>query len=1068
MQYRNIDKQALKENGYTVLAKISIVGTDTVFTEDDYIVDWDYEDYRYVPNNGFIGQFVERILDGNLQNISDGVILEDTEINLKLGIKNALDNDTITWYDYGNFLITKVEKTDTTGNYRFESADYTKKFNIPFKDYIEVEGQIIPIAFPTLAMELMDFTCFQAGVIPDYPEADNCSYYIVPEEGLSPGNYYFEVYEDTIKYINFTTTSYLGKNSVLLFIPGENKLIQKFVGYSPDHELVINRTELTFTKQTTHTGSWLEQRNSAYIDFTNNDFVIESNQYDSEDTCRKVMQDIAKLAYSWVRIGEDNKVHIDFTPKSTSSVDQYDQLTTDEYYVSKKSDLTFGPVNKVLIGMSDVEGENLYVTSQDYTEETECAIKIYDNNLTNTEELRAIALYGAEKLFGVEYTPIEINSVGHPWLDGDELIKLTNVDNEVIYTYPFNRKIHYAGYIEGVIGAEASTTQNTKYEYKNDIISNVKRTAIIVDKQEQTITALAENVDENSSNISQMQIDLNGINLRVQSVETTEVTGVTNEYAVNDDASNPPAQSSSDWSTTKPTRGEGEYIWARIKTTYKSGNVSYSNPVNTTGDKGDTGGAGPQGPAGEAGDDGKGIVSVTELYYVSNSSATPAKPTAHVTVSSLAGYNQWNLQCPPYVNTGQPQTTYTNFFTCSEILYTDETYGWTNVTQNQGLAIANQNAYDATNTATSASTTANNAFNKINNLQIGGRNYIQNSGNFVDLSPWIKNGGVTLEVATEDTYNCLHALGSIRQDQTKIVYNLKWNTTYTYHAFVKFSVAGTASTSSPLHYWFYKTNSPTGMGASNALPSSITTYVDTPGNTTITANKWHHIVTTFTTIVKPEDYEYLNFLPFFYGTAIIKNDTGYDYYVKWIKLEEGNTATDWTPAPEDVDQSINNAITEIGNQLSNYVTTTTYDADWQNRKDEIYSYVNVNYTTTSDFGTYQETMQTALSQKADATTISATATQIVNDAISGIQDTVSNIEETFTFDTNGLTIARGGNTMYLQLQNDKLAFRTDGTDAGERAYMTSTEFVLKQLQSFQIGNFKFEVRTNGSLDFKKV
>lgn len=456
MQYRNIDKQALKENSYTVLSKITIVGTDTVFTEDDHIVDWTYEDYRYVPNNGFIGQFVERLFDGNLQDISEDINLEDTEINLQIGIVHNLDNTSIltensnllltensqnlilernypttTWYDYGNFLVTKVEKTDTTGEYKFESADYTKKFNKVFDgDYTDTTytksfNERLNDEETVTALWLAQYVCKQAGV-------------------------------------------------------------------------VLNDTN-----------------------FTNYNFVISSNQYDSDDTLRKVMQDIGKLAYSWVRVGEDNKVHIDFTPKATSSVDQYDELTTDEYYVSKKSDLTFGPVNKVLIGMSDVEGENLYVTSPDYTEETECAIKIYDNNLTNTEELRQIALNGASRLFGLTYTPVEINSIGHPWLDGDELIKLTNVDDVELYTYPFNRKLTYAGYIEGTIGAEAQTTQESKYEYKSDIISNVRKTSFIVDKQNQTITGLVENVNDNTSSISTLQQSVTGISATVETLDDT-------------------------------------------------------------------------------------------------------------------------------------------------------------------------------------------------------------------------------------------------------------------------------------------------------------------------------------------------------------------------------------------------------------------------------------------------------------------------------------------------------------------------------------------------------------------
>lgn len=1026
MQYRNIDKQALKNNGYTVLAKISIVGTDTVFTEDDYIVDWDYEDYRYVPNTGFIGQFVERLLDGNLQNISDGVILEDTEINLQLGIVNALDNNTTTWYDYGNFLITKVEKTDTTGNYKFESADYTKKFNKIPDWYM--------IGFPCTAMELAYRICNSAGV--EIDSNGMCYTYVINTNGLTSGNYKFKIGST---YYNFTLDENLEQNDVIYFITSTNKLILRRNIFHQGREYSyyeVRRDELSFTTSSSAgSNRQIYLIPIPYVDFTNNDFVIENNQYNSDDTCRKVMQDIGKLAYSWVRIGEDNKVHIDFTPKQTSNIDTYDQLTTDEYYVSKKSDLPFGPVNKVLIGMSDVDGENTYKTSDDYSDENECAIKIWDNNLTYNYRLREIALFGCEKLFGLQYTPIEINTVGHPWLDGDELIKLTNVDDEIVYTYPFNRKIHYAGYIEGVIGAEASTTQNTKYEYKSDTISMIKKTAFELDRENQRITALAENVDENTSNISQMQIDLDGIDLRVQSVETTEVTAVTNEYAVNNSDTNPPAQSSSDWSETKPTRGEGQYIWARIKTTYKNGNVEYSDPVNTTGDKGDTGGIGPQGPKGDTGsdgDDGKGIVSVTELYYVSNSSAIPAKPTSHVTTSSLVTYNQWNLQCPPYT------TTYKYFYTCSEIEYDTDpvTYGWTNVTQNQGLAIANQNAYSATTTATSASTTANNALNNINNLQIGGRNYYLESDTFTTagsgaegITPSIENGQWKIVVAASNSNWHRWSHANVIED------NFKNGDKFTFSFEIK---SANANITTPPKIYFKS-----GMG-----------YYTMTGSV---SSNWSKVYYTGT-------WNDTNSISTHLGWGGLSGT----YYIRRLKFEAGDKATDWTVAPEDIDADINDAITEIGNQLSNYVTKITYDADWQNRKDEIYSYVNVNYTTTTDFGTYQETMQTALSQKADATTISATATQVVNDAISGIQSTISDINETFTFDTNGLTIARGGNTMYLQLQNDRLAFRTDDTDAGERAYMTSNAFVLKELTQFQIGNFKFEVRTNGSLDFKKV
>lgn len=497
MVINNFDKQALKENSYTVLSRITIVGTDTVFTEEDAIVDWNYEDYRYVPGTGFIGQFVERILDGNLQNISEDVVLEDKEINLQIGIVNGLNEQT-TWYNYGNFLITNVSETDTTGNFKFESCDYTKKFNTIYEDNI---------SYPTISLALANDVCSQANV--ELQPDGYCHFYVIPEGGLTAGDYNF-YYNGT--YYNFTLSNDLAFYDTLMYVENTETLTLKTVDSSFD----VTRTDLEVTVDSSATGTTLVFTRTPYVDFTNNDFVIENNQYESEDTLRKVMQDIGKLAYSWVRVAEDNKVYIDFEQKSEESVDTFDELSTDEYYTSKKSDLYFGPVNKVLIGMKDVEGENLYKTSDDYTEETECSLKIFDNNLTYTDELRAIALNGCEKLFGLKYMPLQIETIGHPWLEGNELIKLTNVDEEELYTYPFNRQIKYAGYIEGVIGAEAQTSQETEYEYTKDIISDVKKTRFIVDKDNQRIDSLIERTEGSESRITELEQTTEGITATVE------------------------------------------------------------------------------------------------------------------------------------------------------------------------------------------------------------------------------------------------------------------------------------------------------------------------------------------------------------------------------------------------------------------------------------------------------------------------------------------------------------------------------------------------------------------------
>lgn len=68
------DKTALIENSCVILSKIIIQNDDSTTTELDetnYIMNWDLEDFRYVPNEGFIGQFVEKQLTGKLKNVDD-------------------------------------------------------------------------------------------------------------------------------------------------------------------------------------------------------------------------------------------------------------------------------------------------------------------------------------------------------------------------------------------------------------------------------------------------------------------------------------------------------------------------------------------------------------------------------------------------------------------------------------------------------------------------------------------------------------------------------------------------------------------------------------------------------------------------------------------------------------------------------------------------------------------------------------------------------------------------------------------------------------------------------------
>ena len=79
------------------------------------------------------------------------------------------------------------------------------------------------------------------------------------------------------------------------------------------------------------------------------------------------------------------------------------------------------------------------------------------------------------------------------------------------------------------------------------------------------------------------------------------ITLVDVEFAKN---TNPTTAPTTGWTTTAPTLAEGEQLWTRTKTSYSSGNPTYSTPANITPKTGATG---------------TGVESVTEEYAISSS-----------------------------------------------------------------------------------------------------------------------------------------------------------------------------------------------------------------------------------------------------------------------------------------------------------------------------------------------------------------------------------------------------------------------------------------------------------------
>ena len=438
----DLDKLALINNECAIKTKI-ILDDGTVLTESDYIENWDYEDFRYVPNQGFIGQFVERVVNGKLKNVDDSFTLENKVIDLQLAI--VRNDGTETWYSLGHFIVNSPTDDNVKDSTSFKAVDVTKYFETPYVD---------KTSYPTTAGALAYNVCKQAKT-----ELGNFQATLTTDTTIDENKQYF---------------TYDSENDVY------NLIIEPLVGnISTYYE--INEC------------------------FTNSDFVILDNQFVNNETCRVIMKAIGMLAYSWVRIGWDDKCYLDFEVNKTILSENI--ITNDNYYDLNTKNEYFGEVNEVIIGMKDVDGENITLVDEESATEENFEITLWDNPLTYTQELREQAIIKANKLFGLKYKPVEMTTTGNPWLIGNELLEIIDMEGNSIFTYPFDRTISYSGHIKTKIKSQAISKTDTKYAYEgalNNLSKTLKNTQIIVNKNEQQIQSLVTETENLSDTVVEL------------------------------------------------------------------------------------------------------------------------------------------------------------------------------------------------------------------------------------------------------------------------------------------------------------------------------------------------------------------------------------------------------------------------------------------------------------------------------------------------------------------------------------------------------------------------------------
>jgi hypothetical protein len=172
---------------------------------------------------------------------------------------------------------------------------------------------------------------------------------------------------------------------------------------------------------------------------------------------------------------------------------------------------------------------------------------------------------------------------------------------------------------------------------------------------------------------------------------------------------------------------------------------------------------------------------------------------------------------------------------------------------------------------------------------VGARNLMTNSGQFTSTAGWASNGAaVSLDnTVLYGSYNTLKIVGFGGAEKSTIM-RLKANTQYTISAMVKGSAALSGGADTTLHVQSWRDEDTGNVHQETAVVSD-----------TAVTTSWKLIYYTFVT---PSSAT-LTYCRFYFYPLV----AGFTLNVGYVKLEEGNKATDWTQAPEELTSGINSA-----------------------------------------------------------------------------------------------------------------------------------------------------------------
>ena len=352
---------------------------------------------------------------------------------------------------------------------------------------------------------------------------------------------------------------------------------------------------------------------SGITDFTNSDFIVESDQFTGTGaTIRDVFVAIAQSSCSFVKVMNDDKIYLIFNEATQDVVEDYTDL-------DDKRDTK--PITCVRLGMSQIVGENLDLKNDELVKKYgEHWLIINDNPFAYTQKKREELIYAIlDKIKGFGYSAFSAKTSFKPYLTCGDIIKFKNKNGELINSILLRYEHNYD---EITLEAPSETSATVNYVYPANAIDLYKKAEVKVNKEANNITFLTEQTKTLRENLTNGLNKANGTANDALQKANNGLSNVNVQYYL---STSNTTLSGGTWSDNAPSWVDGKYMWSRTKVTNAKGEVSYEPSINGTCIAGATGATGKDGINGKDGVNGKSItIKSKAIEYQASTSGTSA------------------------------------------------------------------------------------------------------------------------------------------------------------------------------------------------------------------------------------------------------------------------------------------------------------------------------------------------------------------------------------------------------------------------------------------------------------